>query len=156
MPLDRNDRIRLIQRAENLERASKAKGKRDGVIGQSGLGVLRCLLFRYHSVTTQRCSPSYTAIQRATGYALATIAGALHRLERAGLLVIQRRRIRLADGTFQQLLNLYGFARISSPEWRITRELVIRNQPAVPDALQAALDRLGAAIRARSAIATPP
>jgi hypothetical protein len=42
-PLDRNDRARVMVCAEALERRTKQKHKRDGLIGQSGLAVLRCL-----------------------------------------------------------------------------------------------------------------
>jgi hypothetical protein len=48
-PLDRNDRARVMVCAEALERRTKDKHKRDGVIGQSGLAVLRCLVNHFQN-----------------------------------------------------------------------------------------------------------
>ena len=42
--IDRNQRIRIITTAEALERRTKAKGQKSGVLGLSGLELLRCLL----------------------------------------------------------------------------------------------------------------
>jgi DNA-binding transcriptional ArsR family regulator len=89
-PLDRNERVRIIHKAETLERRTKAKGRASGAIGLTGLAILRVLLFRFLS-KTGRCFPSYAAIQRETGFSLSTISAALKRLEAAGLVYIARR-----------------------------------------------------------------
>jgi hypothetical protein len=77
-----------MDRAERLERNTKAKGRPSGALGQAGLAMLRILLFRFAADP----EPSYTAIRTATGFAFDTISGALHRLEAVGLIVIERRR----------------------------------------------------------------
>jgi hypothetical protein len=92
-PLDRNQRARLIQIAERIERASKAKGKRSGFLGLTGLQVLRALMFGCLG-KDGRLDPSYAHLQRLTGFARATIAKALHALEALGLLRIVRRIVR--------------------------------------------------------------
>ena len=71
--MDKNHRARIIFRAERLERATKAPGQRSGTLGQSGLALLRCLLFRFGD----HVAPSYKAIQRATGFCCATISEGL-------------------------------------------------------------------------------
>jgi DNA-binding MarR family transcriptional regulator len=56
--MDRNLRCKLISQAELVERKTKAKGKQAGVLGQSGLRVLRSLLFDFTNAATGRCFPS--------------------------------------------------------------------------------------------------
>jgi hypothetical protein len=92
-PLDRNARARLIHLAERIERASKAKGKRSGFLGLTGLQVLRALMFGCLGADG-RLDPSYAHLQRLTGFARATIAKALRALESLGLLQIIRRIVR--------------------------------------------------------------
>lgn len=93
-PLDRNDRARVLMRAEALERRTKAKHKRDGVLGQSALTLLRCLLSHFQNAKTGRLDPSYTQMQKITGFCRETIAKALKALENAGILEIMRRIVR--------------------------------------------------------------
>ena len=69
-PLDRNDRARVLMCAEALERRTKRKHKRDGVLGQSALALLRCLLNHFQNAKSgvwtraiPRCrkSPAFAA-----------------------------------------------------------------------------------------------
>jgi hypothetical protein len=92
-PIDRNQRARLIHLAERIERASKAKGRRSGFLGLTGLQVLRALVFGCLG-RDGRLDPSYAHLQRLTGFARATIAKALRALEALGLLCIIRRIVR--------------------------------------------------------------
>lgn len=84
--MDRNERARLIYHAERLERETKGKGQRNGALGQTGLMVLRALLFRFAPCP----APSYGQLQRWTGLCRQAIADALGRLEAAGL--VNRRK----------------------------------------------------------------
>ena len=111
-PIDQNGRIRVIVQAEELERRTKGKGCKSGILKQSGLTVLRCLLFTFCAVPTGRCCPSYEAIREKTGYCTSTIAGALHRLEAAGILRITRRLIRTPQGA-RQTSNAYAFSEFA-------------------------------------------
>ena len=90
-PVDRNLRTRIIIAAEALERRTKGKGCKSGGLGQSGLRVLRSLLFDFCAIPTGRCCPSYEAIREMTGFCYSTISGALTRLEQSGLVRIVRR-----------------------------------------------------------------
>ena len=93
-PLDRNDRARVLSCAEALERRTKHKHKRDGVLGQSGLRVLGCLVNHFQSKKTGRLDPGYDDIQRITGFCRQTIRNALRNLELAGILEVMRRVVR--------------------------------------------------------------
>ena len=110
--IDRNGRVRVFAEAEALELRTKAKGQKSGVLKQSGLTVLRCLLFTFCAIPTGRCCPSYEAIREKTGYCTSTIAGALHRLEAAGILRITRRLIRTPQGA-RQTSNAYAFSEFA-------------------------------------------
>lgn len=92
--MDRNQRAKLLLLAEQMERASKPQGKKNGALGYTGLRVLRALLLTFHNRQTGLCIPSYFALQTATGLSKQAISDALGRLERAGLLQIVRRIIR--------------------------------------------------------------
>jgi hypothetical protein len=89
--LDRNDKARIIYTAEKIELRTKAKGKKSGALGQSGLRVLRCLLFQFHNASTGQCDPGYTAIQGRTGLCRQAIADAIKRLEATGIICVMRR-----------------------------------------------------------------
>jgi hypothetical protein len=155
-PIDRNQRVRITVAAEALERRTKGKGCKSGVLKQSGLRVLRCLLFDFAAIPTGRCCPSYDAIRERTGFCPATIAGALHRLEASGLLRITRRLIRTAAGA-RQTSNAYSFSEIGRGERKpdstystgTTNLLKNRHlQPTIPHLLPEPLDfRLRTALR---------
>jgi hypothetical protein len=94
-PLDRNAIARILYLADLLERRTKPKGRRNGVLSQPGLVVLRTLLLTFLNRSDGRCDPSYTTLQGKTGFCRGTIAAALARLERAGVLRITRRLVRM-------------------------------------------------------------
>jgi hypothetical protein len=108
--MDRNERARVIYRAEALERRTKPWGKRNGALGQNGLALLRCLLFRYGA---NPC-PSYADLQRATGICVQTIADCLRRLETAGLLAVERKRTRKTAAGARRIANRYTFPHQAS------------------------------------------
>ncbi len=83
--------------------APKRKGQRDGVLGQSALMVLRALLCHFLDTKSGRCDPSYKQIQKQTGFCVQTIAVALKRLERAGILDITRRIARKGAQIWNEL-----------------------------------------------------
>ena len=108
-PVDRNQRVRVIIAAEALERRTKGKGCKSGVLGHSGLRVLRSLLFDFCAIPTGRCCPSYETIREMTGLCYSTISGALKRLEESGLVRIVRRILRTPLGA-RQTSNAYAFS----------------------------------------------
>lgn len=137
--MDRNEKARTIFRAERLERSSKQKGKRIGDLGQSGLQVLRALLFRF-----QTPCPSIKAIATHTGLAVDTVCNAIARLKAAGLIEVQRRWRRTRLGP-RVITNLYRVIPITvQPSKPIERKKL----PPLQGELKEALDRLAQHIAA--------
>jgi DNA-binding Lrp family transcriptional regulator len=93
-PIDRNDRWRVWVAAEALEKRTKQARKHGGVLGHTGLIVLRCLLFEFLNIGSGRLDPSYEAIAEKTNLARDTVIEAVKRLSTAGILEISRRIIR--------------------------------------------------------------
>lgn len=93
-PLDRNARQRLIFLAKRLERRTKGKGLANGALGDIGLQVLDALL-GYANRQTGLCFPSYLTLQAITGRSRGSIAVALKKLERAGIITVIRRLKRI-------------------------------------------------------------
>lgn len=106
--LDRNTKAKIIFCAEQRELKSKQPGRKDGVIGQSGLRVLRTLLHQFHNASTGRCDPSYIGIMARSGLCKEAVATGLQKLEAAGVLKIVRRLARDGWRTIQ-LTNAYLF-----------------------------------------------
>jgi hypothetical protein len=106
-PISTRQRAQILERAEALERTTKPKGQRDGVLGQSALMVLRVLLCHFLDAKSGRLDPSYKQIQKQTGFCMQTIALALKRLERAGILEITRRLIRTAKQIWNDLTGRF-------------------------------------------------
>jgi hypothetical protein len=100
-------RAQIMDRAEALERSTKAPGQRDGVLGQSALMILRALLCHFLDTKSGRLDPSYRQIQKQTGFCVQTIALALKRLERAGILDITRRIARKGAQFWNELTGRF-------------------------------------------------
>lgn len=114
--LDRNARARLIHQAETMERATKAWGRRNGIVSRIALDVLRALLLKFHNPESGLCCPSIETLAKATGLCRASIINALQRLEALGVLVVTRRLVRVRDGSgvsmCRQGSNLYSFREL--------------------------------------------
>jgi len=106
-PISTKARAQILERAEILERTTKHKGQRDGVLGQSALMVLRALLCHFLDTKSGRLDPSYKQIQKQTGFCMQTISLALKRLERAGILEITRRLIRTGRQVWNSLTGRF-------------------------------------------------
>ena len=94
VPLDRNQKARLLHRAQALTRAT-APGRHYGALTAKGYAVLRALLMQFHNAGSGRCFPSYKRIQEAVGCSKATVAAALRALEECGLLTVANRLVRV-------------------------------------------------------------
>lgn len=116
--MDRNDRVRLLWRAEAYERRTKRRGSPIGDLGLTGVALLRVLAFRFLNAKRNRAWPSYDTLQRETGFCRQTIARGIQRLEAAGFLLVTRRAGSRGRGTIVRETNLYALP--SAP-------------PAVPD-----------------------
>jgi hypothetical protein len=110
-PISTKSRALVMDRAEALERSTKAFGQRDGVLGQSALMVLRALLFHFFDPKSGQLDPSYKQIQKQTGFCVQTIAVALKRLERAGILEIRRRIERKGKQLWNEMSRRFVWLR---------------------------------------------
>ena len=96
LKLSKDKRCRIMHRAEAFERRTKKKGKKNGLLGASGVTVLRSLIFTFLSAKGQTY-PSYSALQEATGLCRQTVCECVERLERHGFLKVINRIKRVKD-----------------------------------------------------------
>ena len=146
-------RVRLIFQAEALERRTKAPGARDGVLGATGVQLLKTLAFRFFNSARGAAWPSYDTLQRVTGRCRQTIARAIRRLEDAGIITVAR-RAGWIGGRLVRETNVYRLRGEVRPHESLLggREKITPSlSPACPrkeSELDAALARLGEAIKA--------
>ena len=89
--IDRNERARILAKAEAIESRTRQRGRHGGALGRPALHLLRTLLLKFCG--PKGCFPSIQTLMRATGYCRQTVVTALRRLELAGLV----RRIRRVE-----------------------------------------------------------
>jgi hypothetical protein len=94
VPLDRNQKARLLFRARALMRATE-KGRHYGQVTAKAYAIFAALLMGFHNGKSGRCFPSYDAIAEAAGCCRQTVATALAALEAAGLLGVANRLVRV-------------------------------------------------------------
>jgi hypothetical protein len=147
--LDRNQRARLLALAEGIERRTKAPGKQSGILGQTGLAVLRSLVLHFQCRTTGLCFPSIKKIRAVTGFCKQTVVKALRALETIGILRVTRRLVRreierggTAMVTTVQGSNVYAFKLDGQIVIRPLLGCVARSFPK-PNALMALLFQPG-------------
>jgi hypothetical protein len=124
-PLNRDERGRLVRQAEQIELRSKGKGQRNGILGQTGLAVLRVLVFKFSNRLSGLCIPSYTSIMEATGFCRQTVAKAIRALEACGLVKAVRRLVRrMIDGVVRavQGSNVYSFRLGGTVQLQFSRQ----------------------------------
>lgn len=167
-PLDRNDRARLLAYAEALDRRTRLPGQHGGVLKRTGLAVLRALVLRFQNGRSGRCDPSLEALADAAGCSRSTVVEALQRLLAAGLVAWRRRMVRVRERgavMLRQIANAYtivmplparaaaegqGRGAESRNRTGTSTRALEGPQQALPDALAAALARLGHAIADRA------
>lgn len=119
-----NGELDQIERhAITLEKATRPKGCKNGVLGQCALDVLRTLRRKFYRLADGLCCPSVGKLQKAMEdagfrWSRSSIFAALGRLELTGVLKRTRRHKRawvtisgLLRQTTVQRSNLYAFSR---------------------------------------------
>ena len=123
VPLDRNEKARLLHRARAMMRATE-KGRAYGQVTAKTYAVFCALLMGFHNCGSGRCFPSYDRLQEAAGCCRQTVATALAALEAAGLLSVANRLLRvrwkdeLARVTRTRVMrtsNCYSFPTAARP-----------------------------------------
>jgi Helix-turn-helix domain len=94
VPLDRNEKARLLHRARAMMRATE-KGRAYGQVTAKAYAVFCALLMGFHNAASGRCFPSYDRLQEAAGCCRQTVAASLAALEAAGLLGVCNRLVRV-------------------------------------------------------------
>jgi hypothetical protein len=157
VPVDRNEKARLLHRARAFMRATE-KGRAYGPITAKTYAVFAALLMGFHNCGSGRCFPSYDRISEAVGCCRQTVATALAALEAAGFLGVCNRlvRVRWKDEfshawrvRVMRTSNCYSFPSTSQPRPEASKSSFptgTGNQVSNPDLFDA-LDRLQRGIR---------
>lgn len=101
-PLNRNDIARILFCAEAMDRRTHQPGQHGGVIGRSGLAVLRALAVCFLNKRTGRLDPSLAALAKAANLARSTVQEAVKRLQAAGIVEKVRRMTRKRVRVWQE------------------------------------------------------
>jgi len=109
--IDRKAAARLFHRARDLDKRTHQPGRHGGIVGHAALQVLHALIFDFLNFRTGRLDPGYDAIASKANLARSTIAVALKKLAKLGILSWERRCAPATDevGRFQlkQETNAY-------------------------------------------------
>jgi hypothetical protein len=90
-PMPKKAATKLWHRARDFDRQSKRKDHHGGAVGHAALQVLHALIFDFLNYASGRLDPSYAAIARKANVCERTVATALQRLRRLGILNWVRR-----------------------------------------------------------------
>jgi hypothetical protein len=111
--------IRLWHRARDFDRGTHQAGHHGGAVGPTALAVLHALIFDFLNFRSGRLDPSYAAIAAKAGVCVRTVATALAKLRKLGILNwVRRCAERWQDGRFvlEQETNAYGL--LPETQWR--------------------------------------
>jgi hypothetical protein len=114
VPVDRNERPRIMLAAHAYDRRTHRPGWHGGALKRTGLAVLRWLLFERLNPASGRCDPSYADIAAGANIHTDTVRHALARLAEAGFLIVTPRRatVQVRGRPFEvQWRNAYAFGR---------------------------------------------
>jgi Helix-turn-helix domain len=160
VPLDANEKVRLLHRARAMMRATE-KGKHYGAVSAKTYAVLCAILMQFHNCRSGRAFPSYDAIQEAAGCCRQTVAAALAVLEECGLLTVLNRlvRVRWKDELARawrvrvmRTSNCYAFPSDKPSESKLQGGT---GTQVLDSSLLDALDRLQRGLRGRRGLETP-
>jgi hypothetical protein len=159
VPLDRNEKARLLHRARAMMRATE-KGRHYGAVSAKAYAVFAAILMQFHNCKSGRAFPSYNRLQEAVGCCRQTVAASIAALEAAGLLGVCNRLVRvrwrdeLALVTRTRVMrtsNCYTFPSAATARSSESKLQAGTGIQVLPDLLSGALDRLQGAFRGRKA-----
>ena len=118
VPVSKKNARVWYQKARSWDRRSKAKGKHGGGIGLPAMAVLHAFHFDFLNYVTGRLDPSYDGIARMTGLARSTVAAAIARLKRLGIINWVRRCAQAyEDGVFTLRQETNAYAILPPSQW---------------------------------------
>ena len=120
VPMPKNAAIRIYHKAVEWNRRGKLAGCHGGLIGSHVLLVLHSLIFDFLNHRTGRLDPSYSALQRTTRLCRQTVATALARLKKLGIINWIRRCREDHDecGRFMLRQETNAYAILPTSQWR--------------------------------------
>lgn len=118
-PLPKKKALKLYHQARAWNR-QKFPGRYGGTLGSAAMRVLECLIFDFLNFATGRLDPGYHAIARKTGLSRSTIATALARLRKLGIIHWVRRSTmdRQDGGRFVLRQDTNAYAVLPATQWR--------------------------------------
>ncbi|MGL4962671.1 MAG: hypothetical protein ACRC67_15675 [Inquilinus sp.] len=118
---DKRSATKLWHQARLWDRRSHEPGRHGGRLGHAALQVLHCLIFDFTNWITGRLDPSYEAIAAKANMARSTVASALQRLRRLGVLHWLRRCTEEVDEAGRYLLRQISnaYAVLPPSQWRV-------------------------------------
>jgi hypothetical protein len=118
VPVSKKNARAWYQKARNWDRRSKAKGTHGGGIGLPAMAVLHAFHFDFLNYVTGRLDPSYEGIARMTGLARSTVAAAIARLKRFGIINWVRRCAQAYEnGVFMLRQETNAYAVLPPSQW---------------------------------------
>lgn len=124
VPMPKKAAVRLWHRARAFDRQTRRAGHHGGAVGHAALQVLHALVFDFQNYATGRLDPSYAAIAKAANVCQRTVATALKRLKKLGIVDWVRRcaETRTETGRFVLTQETNAYSVQPSSGWQGYRE----------------------------------
>jgi len=123
IPLDRNDKARIIFHAKVYNEQNRTGKQHKGPITRAFQEVLEVLLYGFHNSKSGLCFPSYEAIAKKAGCCRDTVCEAIKALEKAEIFTWVHRLVRV-----REMIEVKGK---KVPVWKVLRtsnQYIFRNQ----------------------------
>jgi hypothetical protein len=118
-PVPRKAATRLWHRARDFDRQTHQAGRHGGVVGHAALQVLHTLIFDFLNYMSGRLDPSYAAIARKANVCQRTVATAIQKLRRLGILNwVKRCAESWKEGRFVLEQQTNAYAILPTSQWR--------------------------------------
>lgn len=118
-PMPKKKAVQLWHRARDFDRQTRRKDHHGGAVGHAALQVLHALIFDFMNYASGRLDPSYAAIARKANVCERTVANALKRLKKLGILNWLRRCAESwQDGRFVLEQQTNAYAVLPDSQWR--------------------------------------
>jgi hypothetical protein len=131
-PVPKKAAVKLWHRARDFDRQTHQAGRHGGAVGHAALQVLHALIFDFLNYMSGRLDPSYAAIARKANVCQRTVATALQKLRRLGILNWVRRCAEgTRDGRFVLMQDTNAYAILPASQWR---GYTVPPEPPPPDA----------------------
>ena len=122
-PVPRRIATRLWHRARDFDRKTRKPDCHGGAVGHAALQVLHALIFDFLNYRSGQLDPSYAAIARKANVCERTVANALQRLKRLGILNwVRRCAEKWIDGRFVLEQETNAYAVLPCSQWRGYKE----------------------------------